>query len=125
MPKEPLQSKLPGHSGIGAGTSQNHTDPDTSKTAATPIRRPTRSTTDTVQKWSRANIEALAGQNITNAAKAATCLEAGSLVPSGGASSINNFVGALLQISMMPGIRANKNCMDAVWAVAFTLAECD
>ena len=39
--------------------------------------------------------------------------------------SINDFVGVLFQMSMMLGIRANKNCTDAIRAVAFTLAECD
>ena len=39
--------------------------------------------------------------------------------------SVDDFVGVLFQMLMMPGIRANKNCTDAVWAVAFALAECD
>ena len=125
MPKELLQSTLMGHQGIGASALNTRTDSSTGKTADRPLRRPSRAAQDAGQKLSRAAIEALARQNITGAAGAAAYLKAGHLAPPGGAVSVNDFVGVLFQMLMMPGIRANKNCTDAIQAVAFALAECD
>ena len=116
---------LTGHQGIGTSAPKTHTDPSTSKTVDTPLRRPSRAAPDAGQNLSRAAIEALAGQNITGAARAAAYLKAGCLAPPGGAMSVDDFIGVLFQISTMLGIRANKNCTDAVRAVAFVLAECD
>ena len=125
MPKELLQSTLMGHQGVGASAPKTRTDSSTSKTVDTPLRKPSHAAPDAGQKLSRAAIEALAGQNITGTAGAAACLEAGRLAPPGGAVSVDDFVGVLFQMSMMPEIRANKNCTDAIQAVAFALAECD
>ena len=83
MPKELLQSMLTGHQGIGTSAPKTHTDPSTSKTVDTPLRRPSRAAPDAGQNLSRAAIEALARQNITGTAGAAAYLEAGRLAPPG------------------------------------------
>ena len=74
---------------------------------------------------SRKGIEALPGQDITSMEEGMSYLESSTLTILGVPFTIETLVGALFQISMLPGIKGSCANTNAVQAVAYILAGLD
>jgi hypothetical protein len=102
---------------------QVRSEKEKQKTIEAVTQRVTRSTESDGSPLSRTEIEKMDGQEVTDAKKGMSYLESTLLTVPGVPYTAETLVGALFQISMLPGIKGSRANTNAVRAVAFLLAD--